>query len=348
MKAYLLEDTNRIFKVLESYNFHDIWYASQDEIRCATPEGSNRTSVSILLKDELYASCYSDNFNGDIYGLIQHFDDSSFIDVLKDINNMFGFSVGARTKNNSVDLLKDIRKFKKREQREFENRKFDKSILNQYIHKQHASMIQEGISPKVLEMFNVCFDVRSSRIIMPHFDDAGESVVGIKGRHTESAEMCKMLDIQKYMNIIVGYRMSNNLYGWHLAKENVNESKYLILFEAEKSVMKHTTFNFGVCCSVALGGHNLSDYHVKKIIQGTDEDVEIIIAMDTDIPEFTTYRDNGKTEEIGVVEMAKRFSKYRKVSYIYDQYKILGEKASPVDKGFKKYDFLWRHRRQVC
>lgn len=332
MKAYLLEDTDRLVKVLESYNFHSIWFASQEEVRCATPTGENRTSVSILLQDELYATCFSDNFSGDIYGLIQHFSELSFIDVLKDINQMFGFSVGART-SRKLDLLKDIRKFKNKSKKIYENEKHDISILDQFINKQHVTMLQEAISPKVLEMFQIRFDPKLSRIIIPHFDDSGEYVVGIQGRHTESAEMCKLLDINRYWNYIKSFRKNFNLFAWCFAKDNVNETKYLILFEGEKSVMKHTTMNYGTVSSVALGSHALSDYQVQKIIKGTNDDVEIIIAMDNDI------------EEDEIKEMCAKFSNFRKTSYIFDQYKILGEKASPVDKGYKKFDFLFRHRR---
>lgn len=334
MKVYLLEDTDRILKTLEHYDFHSAWVGNE-EIRCATPEGSNRTSVVINLSEELFATCFSDNFKGDIYGLIEHFKDLSFIEVLSGINNLFGFSVGKYKASNKIDLLKELRTFKGRSKKSFVNKKYDKSILDKYIKKQHVSMIQECISPDVLEMFEISFSPRDSRIIIPHFDESGEYVVGIQARHTESAEVCKMLDIQKYMNILVGFKKSHNLYGWHLAKDNVKDTKYLIIAEGEKSVMKHTTFNYGVCTSVALGGHMLSDYHVQTIIKGTETDVEIVLAMDNDV------------SEEDVIEMCKRFSKYRKTSYIYDQYKVLGEKSAPFDRGYRKFDVLWRHRRSV-
>lgn len=335
MKEYLFEDVSRIIEVLEYYNFHSFWNNSE-ELRCAKPEGTNKTSVSIQLSEDLYATCFSDNFNGDIYGLIQFFSGDSFIEVLKGINDLFGFSVGVYKANKKLDLLKELRTFKRKSEKSFENKKHDKGILDDYIKKPHASMLQECISPQVLDMFDIRFDVKRSRIVFPYFDETGEFVVGIQGRHTETAEVCKMLDIPKYWNYISkDFRKSNALYGWHLAKENVNTGKFLILVEGEKSVMKQTTFAYGVCNSVALGGHSLSDYQVKTIIRGTESDVEIIIALDNDISE----------EE--VIEMGKRFSKYRKTTYIFDQYKILGEKASPFDKGFKKYDLLFRHRREI-
>lgn len=339
MKAYLLEDTDRLVKVLESYNFHSIWFASQEEVRCATPTGENRTSVSILLQDELYATCFSDNFSGDIYGLIQHFSELSFIDVLKDINQMFGFSVGART-SRKLDLLKDIRKFKNKSKKIYENEKHDISILDQFINKQHVTMLQEAISPKVLEMFQIRFDPKDSRIVFPHYDWIdSDKIVGIQARSTMSAELCNSLNVPKYINIIKGYKKTLNLYGWNLSKDNIEMSKKLIIFEGEKSTLKHFTHEMGKGYSVSVGSHEISSEQVDFIIKNTMniDEFEVIIAFDKDV----------MSNEQFLISECKRFSKYVKTSYVYDTYNILDEKDSPIDKGYKKWIHLLKYRKTV-
>lgn len=351
LKAYLLEDTDRICKLLEHFNFHSVWFATSEEIRCATPEGANKTAVSVKLTEELFATSFDDKFNfrGDILGLVEKSSDTSFSNIMITIHKLFNIEHTGKVKK-KLDLLKDVRKYKKGNKKDVEIKKYDKSILNQFVKKPHASMIEEAISPLVLEKYEIMFDIKRDRIIFPHFDiDEPDKVVGIQGRTTLSSELAKELGIPKYWNIISGFKKSHNLYGWHLAKDNIKKNKMLILFEGEKSVLKHATMCFGEGYSVALGGHEITEFQKNFIIKNTSEDVEIVIAFDKDIMknQAQTEKDNidNGTSNIGELEQAcQMFSKYRKTSYIFDKYGVLGEKDSPVDKGYAKFNHLLKWR----
>lgn len=352
LKAYLLEDTNRICKLLEHFGFHDVWFGNE-EIRCATPDGTNRTSVSVKLMEELYASSFSDEFNfrGDLFGLLQEASDTTFANVMIRTHNLFNLPHTGKEKKR-LDLLKDVRKFKKGQQREIEIKKYDKSILNQFVRKPHASMIEEAIAPHTLERYDIMFDIHRDRIVFPYYDlDEPDKIVGIQERTTLSSELAKELNVPKYWNAISGFRKQYTLFGWHLAQEGIEKNKMIVLYESEKSAMKLDTIERGVGFGVALGGHELSEYQKSYILKNTSEDVEVVIAYDKDMmEEDIAAKDKGTPPQKGVgflINECQRFSKFRKTSYIYDKYGILGEKDSPVDCGFKRWCFLLKHRIQV-
>ena len=111
LKKYIF-DNNKIEYVLEYYKFHSIWYTG-DEIRCAPPDGDNRTSVSIRQNETLFAMYYSDStpFKGDLIGLIQKLLNTSFRDILIDIHAILGLSIsGSRNKYKRTELLANVRK----------------------------------------------------------------------------------------------------------------------------------------------------------------------------------------------------------------------------------------------
>ena len=340
LKEYLLEDTDRIIKLLEKYGFHSIWVGN-NEIRCATPDGTNKTAVSIKLTENLYAMSYSSehDFKGDFFGLLQEFSDTQFLDVMRKIHNVFDLPYTAKGKEKKkLDLLKDIRKFKKGSRKTVDIGKYDISRLNNYIKKPHASMIEEAISPMVLDKYEIRIDIERDRMIFPHFSwDCDGSIVGLKARSLLSAEMCKEMNISRYTNVIKGFHNTNNLYGWNFAKENVDREKKLIVFEGEKSTLKQATIERGNGYSVAVGGHEISEMQRNFIIKNTSEDTEIIIAFDKDVMKDEQY----------LIDTCKRFSRYRKASYIFDEYGVLGEKDSPIDRGAKRFSHLFRYRRTV-
>lgn len=335
LKLYLLEDTDRIISLLEDFGFHDAWINS-DEIRCATPSGTNRTSVAIKLVDELFATSFDDEFGyrGDLLGLLQEAGDTTFSNVMSRIHNKFNLPHTSKKEINKLDLLKDVRKFKKGHKREVKIKKYDRSTLNQFIKKPHASMIEEAISPQVLEQADIMFDPRQDRIVFPHFYWEDGSLVGIQGRTTLSSELAKELNVPKYWNYKKGYKKSANLYFFNVIKDNLEDSKMIILFEGEKSALKQATQEKGKGYSVALGGHEISRAQVSIILKETPVDTEVVIALDKDVMADEQY----------LKEQCSKFSKFRKTSYIYDRYDILGEKDSPIDKGYRIFRHLLKYR----
>lgn len=347
LKGYLLEDNERVERVLEEFGFHNLWYTGVDEIRCAAPDGENRTAVSVKLNETMSASNFGSlsGFYGDIFGLLEDVSGKQFTYVINKIHAMFGLSQSYKT-DKRIDLLADLRKLKSksREIKPIENKKYSKDILDTFFAGNHISLIEEAISPKVLRQFDIMIDPKRNRVVFPHFDwKENDKIVGMSGRTILSSQEAKMLDVPKYWNYISGYKKTHNLYGYHLSKDNINDVGMIILFEAEKSVMKQFTIERGKGYSVALSGHSLSDAQIKFIIDHTHTDVEIVIAFDKDIM-------NGDTELDGVeylTQTCKRFGGLRRTSYIYDRHNILGENDSPIDCGITKWKHLLKWRVNV-
>jgi DNA primase len=345
IKDYLLDDSDRIVKLLEDCGFHDLTIQS-NEIRCAAPERENGSAVRVKLVEGLPATDFGDvsPYRGDILGLVQRTLNLEFVPALRYIAELFGLVVG-RKKTNRVDLLAPLKAlYKGANTLEIkENELHNKSILNEYVAIAHEYMLREGVSPSVLRQFDVRFDVAQSRIIFPHYDwKQTDKVVGITGRTTFDSDLIKLLDIPKYWNYIKGYSKMNNLYGWKQIADQNRELDKLIIFEAEKSVQKEFTLNRGQGSSVSIGGHELSEQQIKFILGHTGSDCEIIFAYDKDV---TTTENLHPTEFLE--GQVKRFSGLRNVSFIYDKNNILGPKDSPVDKGFKVWNFLLKYRTKL-
>ncbi|GAB6253630.1 toprim domain-containing protein [Bacillus cereus] len=353
LKAYLVEDVERIEKLLEEVGCHRIW-RSGDEIRSAPPEGNNHTSVSVNI-DTLYCKYYreGETFRGDIFQLIGLFRKEGFKESFRFTRTLFGLSgkfTKEKEKRDPLATFKNIRKQNRtiEDIKELEIPKFGRESIRDFIMLPHLKLFHEGITLQTQEIFNICYDPITDRIIFPHFayDDIN-AIVGITGRTLKSDEEMKELLIPKYWNFIKGYKKMYNLYGFSHSLPFIIKNNMIIVFEAEKSVMKQWSQTRNEGFSVSTGGHELSSIQVQIILQNTPPDVEVVIAFDKDV---MTMKHDKTGEHIGeqfLIDTCKKFSKYRKASYIYDTYNILGEKDSPIDKGVKIFNHLLKYRKTL-
>lgn len=351
IKEYLREDIERIEKLLEEVGCHRIWRAGSD-IRCATPDGSNHTSVSVDT-ETLFCSVYQEGeaFRGDIFELVMMFRKESFSESFRFVKSIFGLS-GEFVKSNKIDplsIFKSIRKSSRTVKNidDLEITKFDMGALSDFVILPHMSLFYEGITLQTQELFKIGYDPKTDRVIFPHFSyDDIDSIVGITGRTLRTKEEMEEFLIPKYWNFIRGYKKMYNLYGFSHSLPFIIENGMIIIFEAEKSVLKHYSATRNRGFSVSTGGHELSDIQVQIILQNTPADLEVVIAFDKDI---MTMKNDDK-EDIGeefLIDTCRKLSKYRKTSYIYDTYNILGEKDSPIDKGVKVWNHLLKYRKVV-
>ena len=342
LKAYLLNDSSRVMQVLEHYEFKSPFYYKPDEIRCgvAGEEHSNKMSVSVKLNESLTTSIYSLAYSGDIFGAIQRVHSISFVDVLKEIGSLFGLSNKRFVRK--ADPFADLKIYLNDDKEEVyhENKLYSPNRLDEFVMLPHEMFLNEGITSKVMKMFNVGYDIRSDRIIIPHYDWLHtDKLVGIVGRTIRTKEEIEMLSIPKYFNYIKGYYKTANLFGWNLAKDNVEDM--LIIFESEKSVMKQFVMSKTKGFSVSVGGHAISQQQIDFIINNTSPLTEIVIAFDKDV----FLKEHEGLDYI--LSVCEKFKPYRKVSYISDTYNLLGETDSPIDKGIKIWKGLLSIRERV-
>jgi len=359
LKEFLKEDLSRVEKVLESIGCHKIWRTG-NEIRCAPPISENHTAISVNI-DTLFVRYYrrEETFRSDLIGLVQYFREESFADSFRYIKSLFGLGgkfTKEKKRRDPLHIFKNIRKQHHEviDIDEIEIPKFGLETLDEFIQVPHISLFYEGIMPQTAELFRVCYDPKLDRIIFPHFSfDDKNAIVGITGRTTKSKEEIKELLIPKYWNYIKGYKKTYNLYGFSHAIEYVKKYGILVIFEAEKSVLKNFTQyrNEGFSCSV--GGHEISPYQVQIIMKYLPPEVEVCIAFDKDIM-FMKDKDGNIEDEEGnllgekfLIKVTSMFSRYRKASYIFDDLNLLGENDSPIDQGYRVFHKLLERRRYV-
>ncbi len=333
LKEHLILNKDDAIKILESVGCHD-FREYKKEIRCALPNKTNNSAV-VLNKNRMSGKIYLPNdeqIKGDIYTLISYFNDSNFINSFKYCANTLGLEVSFYyEKKKEENFLNDpfwlYRKIKRQQNVlfEYENIPIDEDYMKQFLPYPHINFLKDHISIETQKKFGICYDERTDRIVIPHYKwDTGE-IIGLFGR--TALENYKELGISKYFGI-KPYPKMTNLYGLYQNYEEIQKKGYVVVLEAEKSVMQLDTM--GEHVGVAVCCHEISPIQ-RKILIGLD--VEIIIAFDKDV------------ELEHVLNTVKPFKKYRKCSYIYDDMGLLGEKDSPTDKGKVEWNILLNNRK---
>lgn len=352
-KDYLKDDIDRIRKVMESVGIHRIWETGE-ELRGAPEDSQNHTAISVNTST-LYSQYYKrdETLRTDIIGLVQHLRKETFKETFGYLTSLFGLSAGKYVKEDKIDPLARFKGIRKQSKPvvdidEIEVPKFGMEALSDFIMLPHIDLFYEGIMPQTAEIFKICYDPNMDRYLFPHFNfDDKDAIVGITGRTTRSKEEIEQLMIPKYWNYVKGYKKMYNLYGFSHSIEFVKKYGMLVIFEAEKSVLKNwsQTRNEGYSCSV--GGHEISSFQVNLLMRYLPTDIEVVIAFDSDIMRMTDKETGELVGEDYLKKQAMKFSKYRKASYIYDEGGLLGDSESPIDQGYKVFHQLLENRRIV-
>lgn len=206
-----------------------------------------------------------------------------------------------------------------------------------------APWLEEGIDYDVLREFGVKFDMVRNRIVFPVYDHLGR-LVGIKVRNFNQTDI---EEHRKYMPLwhnkeLYNYPKMMVAYGYYQNQKVIKKAKEVIVYEAEKSVLKHGSY-FTQNKSIAIGGSSFSEYH-SRILK--DAGVEkIILAMDND------WNDDGD-RFYGLKKMIKEGYKIKdmgfEVELIYDwDGDLLGNKDAPIDRGRQIYSKLYRERKNI-
>lgn len=206
-----------------------------------------------------------------------------------------------------------------------------------------APWLEEGIDYDVLCDFGVKFDMVRNRIVFPVLDHLGR-LVGIKVRNFNQKDI---EEHRKYMPLwhnkeLYNYPKMMVAYGYYQNQKVIKKAKEVIVYEAEKSVLKHGSY-FTQNKSIAIGGSSFSEYH--SIILKDAGVEKIVLAMDNDWDEdgdrmygFQKALNEGyKIQDMGF-----------DVDIIYDwDGNLLGNKDAPIDRGRAVYSKLYRDRKNI-
>ena len=200
--------------------------------------------------------------------------------------------------------------------------------------------LEEGIDYSVLIEFGVRFDMVRNRIVFPVYDHLGR-LVGIKVRNFNQQDI---EEHRKYMPLwhnkeLYNYPKMMVAYGFFQNQRVIKKAKEVIVYEAEKSVLKHGSF-FTQNKSVAIGGSSFSNYHAIILKEAGVN--KIVLALDND------WDENGE-KYYGLLKSIKEGRKIKEMGFevdiIYDWAgDCLGNKDAPIDQGRQIYSKLYRER----
>ncbi len=201
----------------------------------------------------------------------------------------------------------------------------------------------EGIDYNVLTEFGVRFDMVRNRIVFPIYDHIGR-LVGIKVRNFNQKDIDEG---RKYMPLwhnkeLYTYPKMMVAYGFYQNRHSIKRAKEVIVYEAEKSVLKHGSL-FTQNKSIAVGGGVFSIYHAHILkMSGV---TNIVIAFDNDWDEDGDKK-YGLKKAISEGKKIKEMGFNVEIMYDYDE-ELLDNKDAPIDKGRAVYSKMYRDRKNI-
>lgn len=335
LKNYMYKN-NKIEFVLKQIGCHHIVYHPlKGYYSCANWNGDNVTAINVTNNKYINVRNWTrqKEFDdcSDIITLIQYNKQCSFIDAIKYLHKILELQYKGISKPNKI-TISEIEKEKNRLLRFCkckkinveEIRTIEEEALNDYIPITHIDWYREGIMPWTSDKFGLAYSYKRKRMIIPMRYWLTGELLGINSRTV--IKNYNELGIKKYY-LTPSYQKNLNLYGLYENYESIINKGQVIVYEAEKSVLKRDSLNDPT--GVALSGHFMSDEQIR-ILLGLN--VDIIIAMDKDV----------RIEEVRF--MCEHFYRSRKVFYIYDKWDLLKEKDSPADASNKVFKYLLNHK----
>jgi DNA primase len=333
LKQYIINN-DKIEYILENLGCHDI-KSHLKEYRAGLPDRQNKTAIAVK-KETLSVKIFQPDekiIRGDILTLCMTIKNIPFIKASRYLHEIleleYKYKLKKDTKeqelNDPLQIFKRV-KNKSNTVNVYDIDLIDENALNDYIPYPHISFIRDGIMPWTCKEFKIGYSDKHKRIVIPHrlWNENEDKFAGIFGRTV--VENYELFDIPKYYGI-KPYPKSMNLYGLQENYKTIQENGYVVVYEAEKSVLKRHSRKDGT--GVAVGSHSLSDEQIKILI---GLDVDIIIAYDKDIKEEYIWSE------------CDRFYGIRNVYYIYDKHDLLKEKESPADATNKIFNYLFKYK----
>ena len=190
--------------------------------------------------------------------------------------------------------------------------------------------IKEGVDLTTQRQFGIRYDLETNGIIIPEFS-IDNVLIGAKWRNADPN--CEM---NERWNMYLKFNQSYNLYGFNINYPTIINKGKVIILEAEKSCCH--LYSWGCGLGVSINGHHISKTQ-QTLLKSLMCD-EIIIGFDKDVKE-EEVRYNA--EQLKINNMLYK----NKISYIYDNDGLLGEKDSPTDKGSEVFKELFKRRIRI-
>lgn len=239
-----------------------------------------------------------------------------------------------------VEKYKSLRDRYEVKRKEKELPQYMPHVLDCFVQTYPQEWLDDGISKKTMDRFNISYSISQNKIIIPHYDILGR-LVGIRGRALNDWEV---ENIGKYAPIQVEgiwykHPLSMNLYGLDRTYMDIRRNGVCYLFESEKSVLQMDGFSIPNC-SAAVCGSNFNKYQLNILMKFCAPS-EIVICFDKEeLPGEEKYFNK-------LWNICQKYKQYCNFSFIYDREGLLNLKDSPTDKGEEVFLQLLKKRVRV-
>ena len=361
LKRYIYENNSKtdygvskISYILGKLGCHHI-KETNDKVVCCNPDGDNKNAVCVFKTENLPVVNYTRpklkeiSIYPDIITLVQFYKNQDVRQAICWLHDLFNLSLDyspepEEEENDILDMFESIHNNSEREETEYET--LDDDLLLDYApYPYYDFALDSLLCDSTINKFKIGYSYKARRTIIPVTRWIDGKLIGIRGR--TSVPNYDLLGIPKYFPLRA-YKVGGNIYGLYENYDNiVNKTKKVIIFEGEKSTLKLDSLNTPApghplsvmenylgehLYGVSLCGHSLSDEQADILIRLNLN--EYIIAFDKDISE----------KEIR--NTCQKLAIFRNVSYIYDQFGILGPKDSPIDADAEEFAYLYKNRIQ--
>lgn len=340
LKNYIFENNKVEYILSEIGCGHIVFHKDKNYYSCSNVNGDNKSAINI--RNDKYLSCkdytrteyFGDK--ADLLTLVQYNKslenkNFSFFDTVKYLHKLLGLKLTIKKEKDKkeekkIDPLDVFKRAMPSRYRQdvSEIKAISENELMDFVPYVHIDFFREGIIGKTVKKFGLAYSYKRKRTVIPLRYWATGELLGFNMR--TSVENYDLFGIPKYF-ITPSYPKQMNLFGLWENHSDIQRAGYVVVYEAEKSVLKRDSLNDST--GVALSGHELSDEQARILI---GLNVEIVIAFDKDI----------SLQHIR--HCCEKFYGIRKVSYIYDKYDLLKDKESPADKSNKIFQYLFKYR----
>ena len=325
LKDRIIED-DKIVDILDSLGMHSINSKNNKYITCGMPDGDNPKST-VIYKDNLKVDAYTRNIKdkygvSDIISLVTFINDSYITQSIKwicDVCNYdyYGKDIQQSKLKNWINKMWQAGKASNDDVNENLQTKKE-TILSYYKPFCNNLFYNDNIDYDTQVEFELGYDLKTHMITIPIRDELGV-LVGVKGRLYKS----KVEEWESKYTYLESCAKSKVLYGLHKTLPYIKEKREVIVVEAEKSVMQ--LWSMGYRNAVAIGGHILSESHVKKL---SHLNSDIVIAFDEGVEKDS----EGNINKNYYKDEFDKFLDKQTIYCVYDKNKtILSEKESPSD-----------------
>lgn len=313
---------------------------------CHNPQDSDASMKLYYYKNSFMFHCYTEcGENFDIFDLIKrvkeiNHEEYNFYEIVYVIADLVEYNIFSITTQESY--ISNIGSYKKAE--EISLNEYDKGILNVFRKYYTVEWLDEGISEKAMEKFDIMYYDYRNKIVIPHYDIDGR-LIGVRGRALEDKEieLYGKYTPLKVENIMYRHPLSFNLYGIYENKENIRKYKTAIIFEGEKSVLKYEDmYDYNI--AVASCGSNLNYRQIELLVKECQVN-DIIIAYDKEFSSFASQE--GINYYNKLMKICSKYSNYCNFYFLFDYDNLLKLKDSPIDKGKEVFEMLMKNKIQV-